>query len=139
MPIDFKDPAVSLAMSSSDFMEALNQEMLKVSGLKENNYRLAIDDQDIGKFSREQLAEGINLALFQTPMWKQAQDTHKLTVQHNNLHFARWRQVQVNYDSKLPNFDRALKALDNLEEDIVKEQRKTAQPKAHKYQLIVAE
>ena len=72
-------------------------------------------------------------------MWKQAQDVHKLTVQHNNLHFTRWRQVQVNFDSKLPNYEKALKALDTLEEDLVKEQRKAAQPKTHKYQLIVAD
>jgi lysophospholipase L1-like esterase len=141
MPVDFKDPAVSLAMNSSDFMEALNRETLKVTGLSGNNYRLAIDGEDVGKFSREQLAEGINLALFQTPMWKQAQDVHKLTVQHNNLHFARWRQLQVPFDSysKLSDYEKALKAVDALEEDLVKEQRKTAEPKSHKYQLIVAD
>jgi len=139
MAIDLKDPATSLAMSSSDFMESLNREMLKVSGLPESNYRVVIDGEEIGKFSREQLAEGINLALFQTPMWKQAQEVHKLTLQHNNLHFTRWRHVQVNFDSKLPNFERTLKALDDLEEDIVKEQRKAAQPKEHKYQLVVAD
>jgi hypothetical protein len=73
-------------------------------------------------------------------MSKQAAEVHRLTLQHNNLHFARWRQVQVpmaNYKS-----DRVQKAtqslmgaLDDEEEDVVKQQRAAAQPKEHRFEL----
>ena len=94
----------------------------------------------VGTFTKEQLAEGINLAMLPTPMAKQAMDVHKLTLQHNNTHAARWRQVQVpmaNYKS--PNVQKAvtnlMEALDAEELDVVKQQRAAAQPFGRKYEL----
>jgi lysophospholipase L1-like esterase len=139
MPVDHKDPVVALALESSDFTKALNQETLKVLGLTADRYTLAIDGQEIGRFTREELANGINLAVLQTPMSKQAMDVHHLTLEHNDLHFTRWRQIQVKYAPELDHYDDALEALDRLEKDIVKRQRQIAQPKERKYELIVVE
>jgi len=72
MPVDLKDAATALAINSSDFMDALNREMLKVTGLSSNEYRLNIDGETIGTFPREKLEQGVNLAMFTTPMSKQA-------------------------------------------------------------------
>jgi hypothetical protein len=36
-----------------------------------------------------------NLALLPTPMAKQALDVHVLTIRHNQIHYERWRHVQV--------------------------------------------
>ena len=139
MPVDLKDPAIALAVNSSDFMDALNRQILKVSGLEGNEYTLKINGEPVGKFSRENLEEGVNLAMLPTPMMKQAQQVHKLTLQHNDIHFARWRQVQLKVSSDLPNLQRSLEALDALEQDIVKEQRAAARPKPHRYELTVAQ
>ena len=43
------------------FMEEMNREALKVTGLK-GNYKLLIDDEEIGIWSGDELAKGINLA-----------------------------------------------------------------------------
>src|SRR5438093_4308533 len=59
MPADLNDPVVALAVKSSDFLQALNQETLKVTGLSAANYDLKIDGDETGSFTREQLAEGI--------------------------------------------------------------------------------
>ncbi len=65
------------------FMEDMNREMLKVSGLK-GNYKLLIDDEEIGTWSAGELAKGINLAAeSKTPQYQQA-----LTVMHLNEY--RW-------------------------------------------------
>jgi lysophospholipase L1-like esterase len=138
MPVDLKDAATSLAINSSDFMDALNRETLKVSGLSGNEYTLRIDGEKVGLFPRAQLEEGINLALYTTPMTKQAQQVHRLTLQHNDIHFTRWRQVQTRVAGDLPHLQEALTGIDALEGDVVKQQRSAAQPKAHHYELAEA-
>lgn len=65
------------------FMEEMNRETLKVTGLK-GNYELLIDDEEIGIWSGDELAKGINLAAeSKTPQYQQA-----LTVMHLNEY--RW-------------------------------------------------
>jgi lysophospholipase L1-like esterase len=141
MPIDLNDPVVALAVKSSDFVQTLDQQTLKVNGLSAANYTLKIDGDEVGSFSREQLASGVNLATLATPMAKQAADVHKLTLQHNNLHFDRWRKVQVPLgEGKTSRVQKAtrnlLEALDEDEADVVKKQRAAAQPKKHQFQLV---
>lgn len=139
MPLDIKDAALALAVRSSDVVESLNRQLLKVTGLTGPRYVLKIDDEEVGAFTREQLAEGINLAILSTPMLKQAAAVHALTLKHNNLHFARWRQVQVPFENEQSSAaHKALEALDRLESEAIKQQRATAQPHAHRYELIRA-
>lgn len=55
------------------FTNELNKELLQLSELKSGYYNLLIDDILIGKFSNDQLADGVNLALFSnTPQYQQA-------------------------------------------------------------------
>jgi lysophospholipase L1-like esterase len=137
MPVDLRDPLVGLAVRSSDFVAALNQETLKVRGLAAGRYALNIDSEPVGTFTAEQLAAGINLAELPTPMARQAAAVHALTLRHNNIHTARWRQVQVPMEKdSAPHLLKALEALDELETDVVKEQRAAAQPKPHRYEVI---
>jgi lysophospholipase L1-like esterase len=141
MPVDLSDAVMALAVKSSDFVAALNQQPLQVTGLAAGQYALKIDGNSVGEFSAGQLADGINLALLPTPMVKQAADVHKLTLKHNDLHFFRWRQIQVPVanlkdpalDAPTKNF---LAALDAEEATWVKQQRQAAQPVEHKYELI---
>jgi len=140
MPVDMGDSVVALAIKSSDFIEALDQQPLKVTGLTAANYSLKIDGEEVGSFSKQQLAEGINLTTLPTPMSKQAAEVHKLTLQHNNIHFQRWRQIQVPLaDKKSPKVQKAVKglmaALDDEEAAVVKQQRAAAQPKPHQFLL----
>ena len=69
-------------------------------------------------------------------MLKQALAVHALTVRHNNLHFSRWRQVQVPMQPNAPaSLRKALDALDAVEADLVREQRAAAQPRPRHYEL----
>lgn len=136
MPVDLKDSVYSLAMSSSDLMETLNQQRIKVTGLKTGNYNLKIDGDSVGVFSHEELAAGLNLAALPTPMVKQAQEVHRFTLLHNELHALRWRQVQVKTEDSLPHKAAALKALDDLESDVVAQQRQAAKPLSRKYEIV---
>jgi lysophospholipase L1-like esterase len=136
MPIDWTDATVNLAIKSSDFVNALDQETLRVMGLHAGSYTLAIDGATIGTFSAGQLGDGVNLATLSTPMLKQAADVMQLTVLHNNIHFSRWRTVQ--FPTQKYSFTKtgaAADALDALEDEIVAAQRSAAQPKPHRYEL----
>lgn len=140
MPLNMKDPAMGLALQSSDFLQALDRQLLKVSGLKGQRYQLRIDGERVGTFTGPQFEAGMNLAVLPTPMAKQAQAVHDLTLKHNNVHFIRWRELQVALAQQpLPHLSQAVEALDNLEADLVAQQRQAAQPKTHQYALLLQE
>ena len=140
MPVDMNDPVIALAVRSSDFMTALNQQPMKITGLKDAAYTLSIDGERLGEFTAEELAKGVNLAALPTPMMKQARDVHQLTLRHNNVHFTRWRQIEVpmaGYQTdRIQEATRSLiDALDEEEAELVKEQRAAARPVEHRFKL----
>jgi len=136
MPVNLNDAVVALAVRSSDFVEALDRDELKVTGLSAPRYALKIDGEELGAFSKLQLEKGINLAVLPTPMAKQAMAVHELTLKHNNVHFARWRDVEVPLETDPSSRKQAaIDALDRLESDLIAEQRAAVQPKPRRYQL----
>jgi hypothetical protein len=137
MPINWNDPVLALAVRSSDFVKALDQQLLTVTGLTAPRYVLKIDREEIGSFLKEQLAEGINLAVFPTPMAKQAKAVHDLTLKHTNVRFVGWRQIQVPLQNvPLPHFEATLDDLAKLEAEIVEQQHTAAQPRPRVYELM---
>jgi len=72
LPIDFSDPTIALAIKSSDVIDAIDQETLKITGLSAPKYELRIDYSLVGAFTNDQLAAGVNLATLRTPMLGQA-------------------------------------------------------------------
>ena len=136
MPVDMEDKVMALSVRSSDFIATLDQEPLKVTGLSAARYTLTIDGEKVGSFTKQQLEEGINLATLPTPMAKQAAKVHDLTLKHNDIHFARWRDVQISLkDYKLAGEPAVVDSLDKLEEQIVQLQRTGAKPQMRRYEL----
>lgn len=142
-PIPMDDPTVALAVKSSDFVDALDREPLKVTGLSAPRYTLTIDGEEVGDFGRDELAGGVNLATLPTPMLDQARDVQRLTLKHNDQHFERWRTVQVPFESHSVAVQNALPALlaalDGEEAQTVAQQRAAALPRPHLFQLSVAQ
>lgn len=161
-PLDQSDPTVGLVLKCSDFVEALDQQKLQIIGLSDSNYRLEIDGDSVGTFTRAQLAEGINLALLDTPMNRQALRVYDLTRERNDVYFGRWRQLQLTqgvaykqpagkdllntpakYVTIFPEDSEtivqkqsALRALDKLDQELATLQHSAAQPKPHYYRLV---
>jgi hypothetical protein len=128
---------MNLVIHSSDVTQALNQEPLRVTGLQPGNYRLVIDGINIGSFSSADLANGVNLALLNTPMSQQANEVYQLTIDHTTIHNDRWRHIQVPLAKyTLPQAKAAMDSLDQLEAAVVAKQREAAQPRAHTFQLV---
>ena len=136
MPFDLKESTVALAIRSSDFLDALDREPLKVTGLPGPRYLLRIDGADVGTFDKAELANGINLAKLPTPMMKQSAAVHALTLKRTNVHNARWRIVEVPlHDDKIMSIGAAIEALDKVDNELMLSQRGAAQPVLHRYEL----
>ena len=69
-------------------------------------------------------------------MAKQAAEVHELTRKHNNIHFTRWRGLQVPLQNEnSQHVGQALQAMDNFEGEIILQQRQAAQPRPRRYEL----
>jgi hypothetical protein len=129
-----------LTIKSSDVTEALNEEPLKVTGLAAGRYTLSIDGSAVGTYSEAELAQGVNLAVLDTPMSKQAMTVRDLTQKRLDVHQQRWRTLQVPMASlDLLHLDEAMKALDALDAELTTKQRQAAQPLPHKFQVSLVQ
>jgi hypothetical protein len=127
---------VPLVLKSSNFTDDLNREPLKISGLSNGSYSIKVDGQTVGTFNNDELARGVNLALLDTPMTKQAKQVYDLTVSHCDVHNERWRTIEVplvSYD--FPAAAQAMQAADKLEEAITEKRYQVAQPKEHAFEI----
>jgi len=73
LPFDSNNAFQQRILQLTDIQNQLNQEMLRVTGLDPGSFTLAIDGDVVGAFAAEDLAKGINLANYHTPMRDQAQ------------------------------------------------------------------
>jgi hypothetical protein len=138
MAIDLKDKGIATAVEASDVEEALNRQVLMVSGLDAPWCRLKIDDAEVAEFTREQVASGVILARYDTPMMRQATAIHASTRSHNEVHLQRWRNLQVSLEKeRFASLPRAIEALDALEADVVADQRAAARPVPHRFELLL--
>ena len=70
-------------------------------------------------------------------MMQQAATVLDFTKKHTEIHNVRWRDIQVPLASDtLAGKDTALKALDQLETELVQQQHVAAQPVAHKFEIV---
>lgn len=140
MAFDTRDENIRKVLDHSDFFDSLNREILRVRGLAKKEYNLIIDGTAVKIFTGKKLAEGVNLALLDTPMVRQAKDVHWMTQRHNDLHMLEWRSLEMPYlNDKLPHLRQALQSVDALEKDLVERQHKIAQPVEHAFQLVPVE
>ena len=136
LPIDYKDNLVSLAAKASGIADSLDREMLKVTGLDPGRYALKIDGEEVAAFDAGELARGVNLAHYATPMMKQALAVHQLTLQRANAHNVRWRNIQVPYqDVKSDEKDAIMASLDKFDQELAGKQHAAAKPALHNYEL----
>lgn len=145
-PINLADPLTALSVKSSDVVDLIDQEPLKVTGLTAAKYQLKIDDAVVGTFTKEDLAAGVNLATQPTPMAAQAAKVHALTWLRSNAHNDRWRMYQVPLEKEdfpaiktwaQKSLPALLAAFDAKDASLADQQRAAAQPVPHAYSLTV--
>ena len=141
-PLDLTDASVQLVTDSSDFISALDQQILKVSGLQ-GRQTLSIDGKVVGTFGADELAAGINLATMDTPMKAQASRVFDLVRERSEAHNDRWRVFQTgwpfaNETAAAKEKDDVLKALDRYDQALDQAAMRAAQPTPHRFTLTPA-
>ena len=129
---------MALVVRSSDFMQDLNQQTLRVRG-GTSAYELRIDGVVVGAFSPAEMAEGINLAQLNTPMVRQARAVQELTKRRAEVCNFRLKNLQLPLQamSGLPvdRVTESLRSLDATADVLRQAQRTMARPKTHRYEL----
>jgi hypothetical protein len=133
LPLIKDNATTAMLLEITDIQKELNQEPLIVTGLATGQYALRIDDRDIGRFSAEELAAGINLADYNTPMRSQAQtvswDVRDLVETHY-IH-SRMRIQNADTGAEGGGSDRLQAFEDSMEDKIYAE----AAPVPHHFEL----
>ncbi|HEV2417544.1 MAG TPA: SGNH/GDSL hydrolase family protein [Terriglobia bacterium] len=134
------NPVAALVTRLMKMYDELDSETLKVSGLQAPAYTLKTDGEPVGTFTRGQLAEGINLAQYETPMMDQADKTLDLVWREMDARFYAWRAVQVPLkDDKTPGIQDAvnqlLARLMQEKNNLAAQAQAAVQPQPHQYEL----
>jgi lysophospholipase L1-like esterase len=132
LPLNLEDGLVRFVLETSD-VATMDRQTLRVDRLSSPHYTLKIDGRTIATFGREQLAAGVNLALYTTPMLSQAQqvdDMEKKRTRLDEAHFILAIEQPTIADAAL-----ATKAIEEKDAALDEEQRKAAQPVVHTFEL----
>ncbi len=132
LPSAAADPFVAMVERASDLDQALNRQMLQVTGLSAGTYSLEIDEQKVGDFSAAALATGIDLARLDSPMLRQSLLVAMDTEHKNAIEGDRFQTAQ---DARTPMDHDTVKELDAAWKAAVEQQRRDAQPVPHHYSL----
>jgi len=133
LPFSNDNPMLQFTRQAAN-LEALDQEILQVRGLVASRYNLKIDDKSVAELTRDQLTNGVNLALLSTPMLDQANGIDWLEERKTKLDAARF-----SLEGEMPSTPGGLEAartLRSAEEQVTAEQREKAQPKSHRFALV---
>ncbi len=92
---NYVNPATALVVKVSNLYSTLDAEPLKVTGLSASHYTLKIDGHRIGVFDSSQLARGINLARYHTPMLEQSYRILAAIWHEVQLRVYIWHDIQL--------------------------------------------
>lgn len=138
MPINAQDPAVRLIADSAGIIDALDDETLSITDLPSGTYALSIDGHEVGKISADDFAKGINLVKYPNPMMAQAFQVYGMVLQKVNLNMFEWRTARRQFDWS-SHGAAASKAVQGMEEDLVKRTQAAAVPKMHTFSVTKAQ
>lgn len=132
LPLDLNDPLMQMILRLMDFA-SLDQQTLRISGLKPGKYNLFIDQRKIsGPFSSEQLSAGINLALMATPMVSQARGVSGALDNRSKLEQA---EFLLRVETSASGKDCASQALSEGEQDYNRKIRENLVIKQHQFEI----
>jgi len=136
LPVSYEDATIELAQRAGADLESLDQQVLVVTALAAGRYELKIDGRRVGTFAGAELAKGVNLARYDTPMrWQayavawSAGDSHDLQTLRRRL------LVAAEKDPSLKATTSALAAQDEADQ---KARSAQALPKPRRFELAPA-
>jgi hypothetical protein len=133
LPLLRNNAVTALLLEITDIERALNQEPLRILSLAAGQYSLQIDGHEIGEFSADELAAGVNLAEYNTPMRQQAQRVSWMVRDRDEAHYIHLRMRVRNADTGAEDggADRMQAFEDSLEDAIYAQ----ATPVEHRFEV----
>ncbi len=135
LPSSATDPVTDLALEAGGVEAALDQEMLKVTGLAAGEYALTIDDQPVANFTEDALQRGVNLARMATPMLRQSQTLAWETEHRNELERRLFTLLAGTKDKPESAPEPEQDAMRQAVAASIAQQQKDAQPATHRFAL----
>jgi lysophospholipase L1-like esterase len=141
LPIDMKHAGYRFLLQLCDIVGDLDRQPLTVTGLKPGNYQLSIDDSPIAQLTDLELAKGINLAEYNTPMRGQAYRVGWLIRDRDDTHYVRLHMFMAERDlgSSVTRAEPAASELTEFEQVQQGQIETAAQPKPHTFTLKAIE
>ncbi len=138
-----KNKDTLLMLGVTDTEQALNRYQLKLTNLPAASYALKVDGADMGTVSREQLQSGVDLAgILALGPNQQAKALLAMIRRHNDLHFQKWRVLQVPNSTGgkqiTPEIQTKMNDLDQQELGVLKDIPRADAPKPHTVELIAS-
>jgi lysophospholipase L1-like esterase len=133
LPLIPDNATYSLLLQLTEIEQQLNQEILRVAGLEEGQYNLTVDADQIGTFSADELATGINLADYPTPMRRQAEHVGWMVRDRDQVHLTQMHMLIGKADTGARYGKPDL--LDEFQDTMEKRIYETAVPRSHVFKL----
>jgi len=134
LPMDVNNVADHFIREITDIEQDLDQQPLKVIGLKPATYQVNIDSAVIGTFTDAQLAKGINLANYGTPMRGQAYSVRWLVRDREEAHYVRMRMFVTELKTGSPAEPGATD-ITKFEQALQAQIYEAAQPRPHIFKI----
>lgn len=94
LPTSF-DPDASATYQFFPVIQELNYYPLSVVGLKAGNWKLVVQGIDVGTFSADDLAKGMNLATMPGPWQTLGEKVNQISHEQEDVYFTRWREISL--------------------------------------------
>ena len=89
------DPEADAVKKYLPLMRDFNQYRLRVTGLRAGTWKLVVEGIEVGAFTADELATGVDLGERAGPWRKLGQEVNALSSEQENLYFHRWREVSL--------------------------------------------
>jgi lysophospholipase L1-like esterase len=138
LPLSDDNAGLHFLRQLTDIEEELNQQPLKITGLKPGNYQLSIDNSPMGTFTSLELENGVNLADLRTPMRGQSDRVGWTIRDREYAHYVRYRILveEMNSGQPRPQAEEELTKFEDAEQKHIEE---LAQPTPHQFALKAIE
>jgi len=89
------DPEAVAVYDYAPIQQDLNQYPFQVTGLQSGDWKLTVDDVEVGVFSADDLAKGVDLGARTGPWQKLAEQVNKTTATQESIYLTRWKELDV--------------------------------------------
>jgi hypothetical protein len=131
--LSYKDGETELAEMAGAGLEALDQQVLRITGLASGRYEVLIDGTTVGRFTAAELTAGVNLAREETSMYRQALPVRWNVDDRQEASLVQRRLLVASGGD--PKLSDAAATLATLDEKAQQERRTLAKAAAHRYEV----